>query len=214
MKRRILRLTPNLRKLIFRLLSILIVILIIILLFDARTEPIIRNYSKTAAKNEAGLIVNDTVAEILKDENITYSTLVSIEKDKDGNIKAITTDIVNLNLLKAEINSKISQSIENKGYFKVKIPFGVIFGSDLLSGLGPDIGTDVKMSGNTKSEITNEFLSAGINQTLHRIMLNIEIEIMIILPKKQTTVLYKTNMCIAETVIVGITPSSFGRIYA
>ena len=199
---------------LFRVAAITIIILIIVLLFDARTEPIIRSYSKTAAKNEAGLIVNDTVAKILRDENITYSSLVNIEKDNSGNIKAITTDIVNLNLLKAEINSRISHSIENKGSFQVEIPFGVIFGSDLLSGIGPDIGSDIKMSGNSKSEITNEFLSAGINQTLHRIMLNIKVEILIVLPDNQTTVVYETNMCIAETVIVGITPTSFGRIYS
>lgn len=214
MKRKIRHYRPQLKKTIFRLIAVFIVILIIALLFDARAEPIIRSSSKTAAKNEASLIINDTVTKLLKDENITYSSLVNVEKDKSGNIKAITTDIVSLNVLKSEINSKISHAIEDRGEFDIEIPFGLILGSDLLSGVGPDIGSNIKMTGNSKCDITNDFSSAGINQTLHRIMLNIEVEILIILPETQNTITYKTNMCIAETVIVGVTPSSFGRIYS
>ena len=200
------------KKYILRILSISVIITIFLLLIDAKTEPIVKKYSKIAAKNEAAIIINDTVAKILTDENIMYNALVKVEKDKDGNIKAITTDIINLNLLKAEINSEISHAIEDRGEFDIKIPFGTVLGNSLFSGIGPNIRSSIKMTGNSKCDITNEFSSAGINQTLHRIMLNVDIEILIILPETQTTVNYKTNIAIAETVIVGITPSSFGKI--
>ncbi len=204
----------NFKGLLLRTVSITIVVLILFLLIDAKTDPIVRKYSETAAKNEASIIINDTVTKILNSEKITYNSLVNIEKDKSSNIKAITTDTIKLNLLKSQINSEISYAIEDRGEFNVEIPFGMIFGNSLFSGFGPQIDSSIKMTGNSKCDISNQFLSAGINQTLHRIMLNIEVEILIILPENQTSIIYKTNMCIAETVIVGITPSSFGRIYS
>ncbi len=214
MKRKRIKSRKKLKRVMFKITAVIIVILIIVLLFDARAQPVIRTYAETASKNEASLIINDTVSKLLQEENITYSSLVNIEKDNTGNIKAITTDIISLNLLKSEVNLRISQALDESGDFNVKIPFGMIFNSDFLSGLGPDISTRVKMTGNSKCDIGNEFLSAGINQTLHRIMLSIEVELLVILPDNQNKISYETNMCIAETVIVGITPSSFGRIYS
>ncbi|MBQ6708580.1 MAG: sporulation protein YunB [Clostridia bacterium] len=214
MKRKQIKSRAKLKRVIFKITAILIVILIIVLLFDARVKPVIRTYAETASKNEASLIINDTVSKLLQDENITYSSLVSVEKDNSGNIKAITTDVISLNLLKSEVNFRISEALDKNGDFDVEIPLGMIFNSDLLSGLGPDINTRVKMTGNSKCDIGNEFLSAGINQTLHRIMLSIEVELLVVLPDNHNKINYKTNMCIAETVIVGITPSSFGRIYS
>jgi len=78
MKRKQIKSRAKLKRVIFKITAILIVILIIVLLFDARVKPVIRTYAETASKNEASLIINDTVSKLLQDENITYSSLVNL----------------------------------------------------------------------------------------------------------------------------------------
>ena len=68
------------------------------------------------------------------------------------------------------------------------------------------------MTGITTTDFENEFTAAGVNQTHHRIMMSITVNTYVIHSGNVTVVPYKTNVCIAESIVVGITPQTFAEI--
>lgn len=193
--------------LIFKIISVILVFLIIILLINAKISPVLVRCVKIEAENAASNAIDKSVTQFLKSKGITYNSVVKIEKNKNGIVTAITTDISKLNLLKSEVCNKISDIIEAQKNLEVKVPLGVVFGNEAFSGIGPVIKYHLYMIAVANCEIKNAFFSAGINQTLHRLMLDIETKIYIVFPDRESVVTVNTNMCIAETVIVGLTPN-------
>lgn len=58
------------------------------------------------------------------------------------------------------------------------------------------------------TDLKSEFVSVGINQTLHRIYLDINCEIGIVTPLKKTVETISNQILLLENVIVGIVPST------
>lgn len=63
--------------------------------------------------------------------------------------------------------------------------------------------------GNVETELKSEFKTAGINQTLHQIYLDITCNVSILTPFNSTTEEIKNQILIAESIIVGEIPSSY-----
>ena len=78
--------------------------------------------------------------------------------------------------------------------------------------MGPKISSKISLCGSVITDITSEFDSSGINQTIHRIVVKINSDVSVMLPSFTTTVNVNTSICIAETVIVGIVPNTSAQI--
>lgn len=87
------------------------------------------------------------------------------------------------------------------------MPLGTATGVSLFSGIGPQIKVKVGCSASTASDFENVFASAGVNQTQHSVMLNIETTVVLSLAGRRMTEQVQTSLCIAQTVIVGSVPN-------
>lgn len=154
-------------------------------------------------------VIENCIIKVLNENEITYSSLVTIQKDENGKIASIETDIVKMNLVKSEISRVISEEILELDSKEISIPIGTIIGTSMLSGKGPKIKTEVTLSSNVSVAVDNNFVSTGINQTLHEIVINIDADIFVIMPRNNTSTQVNTNFCIAQTVIVGDVPETF-----
>ncbi|NLB36036.1 MAG: sporulation protein YunB [Clostridiales bacterium] len=206
--RRIKRYNPNSKKYRFRLIAALLIILILYFTIDANFRPYIKNLATATAENLAIQSIDRAVADVLTNEKIVYSDLAIVEKNTNGVITSIKIDTVKTNLLKSKIVIEIQKRIASIKGHNVSIPFGSLFGKEYLAGRGPYINIKISMTGIANSKISNKFESAGINQTLHRIMLDISAKIYIVLPNNTSYTTVNTNICIAETVIVGSVPNT------
>ncbi len=193
------------------IIIILTVSLFISVIYEVRARPVIREVASSQAENMAQNAIEDAIVRVLKEHGVTYSSLVKIEKDSMGKVTSIEADIVKMNLLKSEISSAISEEILLMDSDEVSIPIGTIIGTSFLSGKGPKITTTVTLSSNVNSSIDNLFTSAGINQTLHEIVININAIIYIIMPRNRVSTEINTNFCIAQTVIIGVVPETFAE---
>ena len=59
------------------------------------------------------------------------------------------------------------------------------------------------------ADFENVFTSAGINQTLHRIMLNVRVECTLLIPGGTVDTTVEAQVCAAETLLVGQVPDSY-----
>lgn len=145
----------------------------------------------------------------LEKYRINYDDIVSFEYDSDGDIKSLSTDIFILNTLGNEIGTNTDKLINEMGIYCIRVPLTSLLGIQLLSGIGPQIPFYVTMRGITSTSFENDFSDEGINQTRHQIYMNVKIKTYIVFSGDVTVVEYESKICIAESVIVGVTPGTF-----
>lgn len=180
--------------------------MISVLLIDARIRPAVYDLAALEAYAISSERVNSAVEKILSRNAPAYSELVSINYSSTNAITGITTDIVKMNLFKSQVTNAIDSEFDAMSKTEIPVSLGTASGIILFSGLGPHIGIDVGFSSSTKTDFENIFESAGINQTQHSVMLNVETTVMLSLAGRRIPKTVETSFCVAQTVIVGSVP--------
>ena len=114
-----------------------------------------------------------------------------------------------LNRLRVQLVREILEVLEDLDVSRINVPLGVLLDSDLMWGRGPSITARALSVGTVSAEFDSRFTSAGVNQTLHRVWLEVSVPVTVLLPGGQIEVPVETSLCVAETVIVGQVPDAF-----
>lgn len=192
----------------FALLAIFIFVFILIYYyFVNQVSPTIKTLCETRAKALALKATNEAVMERLKE--IDYDNLVHFTTNEKGAITGLNADVIEMNKLSTEITTEIQQKLLGIEDTEIKIPIGRFLGLSVFSGYGPKIAVKAIPTGNVSVDFKTEFMSEGINQTRHRIYLEIKTSVRMVAPFISDVVPFETNMTVAETVIVGDIPSSY-----
>lgn len=196
------------RKLKWQVRILLTIFLIVIgcLLTDLNLRPLIKRYAQYQATVIATNTINRTIEQELSDNLDLYRDLITVSTTHDDTVTSIQTDSVRINLLKSKLTNLIGERLAAVSTQNIDIPVGTMLGAQILSGRGPKLNFKVIPTGFVQSQIKNQFTSAGINQTLHQIILQIDVSVAAIIPGYTTTTEVTTNFVIAETIIVGKVP--------
>jgi sporulation protein YunB len=152
--------------------------------------------------------INNIVKQTLSSGDYSYTDLVSLEKDNSGAVTAIVTDVTAINMLATEIMDNIVN--ETKEYdLKISIPLGNLTANSFLLDRGPRIPVYIIMVTSSYSGFRSDLTSAGINQTRHRIVLNLQVKISLLLPWRTVNTEVNSEVLVAETIIVGQVPESY-----
>ena len=87
--------------------------------------------------------------------------------------------------------------------------FGSFTGFKLLAGRGPGVKIIISSIGTVETNLKSEFISQGINQTLHRIYLEVKCKVNILTPFKDIEKEITNQVLLAENVIVGHIPETY-----
>ena len=183
-----------------------------IVLLDARMRPVIENMAAYQAKVFTSKIMNEAMLAQLEKSGVQYDDIIHVVQKNDGELSSIQTDMVEVNRLKTEMTKAVVEKLEDRDSQSVQVPIGSLMGVQLTSGRGPKIEIRVIPVGYAHTELYNNFISAGINQTLHQIMIKTSVKTTVIVPGYTVQTETVTNFCIAETVIVGSVPEAFTQI--
>ena len=175
----------------------------------AQLRPLLESMATTRVSNTVNRIVFEAVNEAIESGEITYDQLISFENDNDGKITAVHSNMAACNRLQVEILDIILARIDQVSARELSIPVGSLTGSALLAGRGPRIKVRMESVGSSSARFENEFSSAGINQTNHRIVLHIDVSVAILLPGFTTATQVSNAVTVAETVIVGTVPDTY-----
>lgn len=170
-------------------------------------SPIFNALCEDKAKSIATIISNNEATNVMKDH--TYDELFTIEKDNDGNITMIKSNIIPINEIISDVAVKIQNSINKRGSENIKISIGSFTGSKLLSGRGPGIPIKISSIGNVETDLRSEFSAQGINQTLHRVYLQVDCEVCILTPYNTISEKVSNQVILIENVIVGKIPNTY-----
>ncbi len=175
----------------------------------ARMHPLLVNIATARASNTVNRIIVAAVSDALRDGKISYDALVSLEKDANGRVTALKSNMAEANRLQSDITDDVLQRLNDTATRELAIPIGTLTGSALLAGRGPSLTVMMQTVGSCTAKFRNEFSSAGINQTKHEILLDIDVSISILLPGFRTSTKVSHTVSVAETVIVGDVPETY-----
>lgn len=175
----------------------------------ARMKPLLERLATARVSNSVTQVVAEAVDEAVQGGAIQYQELVSFEKDREGRITALHSNMAAFNRLQSMILDTIMERIGEVSSRELSIPLGNLTGSALLAGRGPRIRVKMESMGSSTARFENEFLSAGINQTKHQIVLHIDVYVTILLPGMTTATKVSNAITVAETVIVGTVPQTY-----
>lgn len=176
---------------------------------SAQMQPILERMAVTRVSNTVNRIVSEAVNESISSGKLSYDHLISFEKDTEGRVTAVHSNMAAFNQLQAEILDIVLAKIEQVSARELSIPVGSLTGSSLLAGRGPRIQVRMESVGSSSAQFQNQFETAGINQTRHQIILEIDVSISILLPGFTTVTQVSNAVTVAETVIVGSVPESY-----
>lgn len=193
-----------------KVLIVAFTILALTLLFAF--EKLIKGKTKEIAqiKSEsyAEKTINDSVGECLDKCDYEF-----VEKNYSNN------KIVSIELKSAEVNNfkhmlmeTISENLNDKKNQSFEINLGAVFSSNLLSSVGPSIHIYFQKEGSVNLDILSDFSSAGINQTIHRVYVTVDLDILAVTPSGNFLFPYSTEYVLSETVIIGDTPQMYAGI--
>ena len=193
-------------------LPLLIFIIVIIILlntalvfFDKRVMPSVIEISEIMAKTQTLNIINEASMNILNKE-FKYNEMIKIDKDNNGKIIFVQSDTGKLNYIASKISNECNKSLADMSNNKIKVPLGWITEKSLFYNLGPNISIEVEPIGNVVVTYESKFESAGINQTRHKIYLNVNGKVRIKLPIKSEEIDVSTQIPVCDTIIVGEVP--------
>ena len=176
---------------------------------EINIRPIIVSMAEAHAKSIASRVVGEAINDEIVANNINYDDLVSFEKDTNGKITALKTNIITVNQLKSRLSVDILNKLANMSDINLYIPVGNLVDGEFFSGRGPRLEIILLPVGSVTTNITNVFSSAGINQTRLQIMLEVRVTVSIIMPFSVESTDVSTSIAIAETIIVGDVPNMY-----
>jgi sporulation protein YunB len=188
---------------------ILAVLVILYIVLDSLIRPTILTLAESRLKAIAVSAMNNAVRDTIGKSGITYTDLIYIQKDGEGNITMINANTVLMNELAADTAMAAQNNILNAGEQGISIPLGTVFGGPLLTGRGPAIVVKFEPTGSVTTNIEDELDAAGINQTSHKIYFILNASIKIVVGNISQTVEVSSEVLISETIIVGKVPQTY-----
>ena len=195
------------KKIIIVLITILIIGYFTAITIIKAITPIIERQCRVIAQSTASKFANEACNEAM--QNITYEDLCTIERGSEGRIRLIEMNVVNVNKLNSQIALNIQEKLNDTTSSKFYIRLGSFTGSKLLSGRGPNVEVRMSTIGAVTTDIKSEFTETGINQTMHKIYIDINCNVSLLSPFKDLDEQITAQVLLSETVISGDIPDSY-----
>ena len=195
---------------VLHLLTLFSVLAVIgFLCFRSRYNDAVTELAHTQVKNSTSDLINDAIDRQIQSGNIEYDRIVYFEKDLDGRITALKTNMSEVNRLKTEILNLINDEILAMDTSHMGIPLGSIFLPEILSGMGPSIPLQVLSIRNSDASFHSYFTQAGINQTLQQLTMEVSVDVTVLVLGETASFTVSSQVVVAETIIVGQVPDTF-----
>ena len=197
------------RRTMLRLCLLCVVLFALLLVFRGKYRTVIQELAQTQVKNTTSDLTNDAIAKQIAAGDIQYDRIVYFEKDLDGRITALKTNMTEINRLKTDILNIINDEILALDTSDLGIPLGSIFLLELLSGKGPVIPVHILSIRNSDAVFRSDFSQAGINQTLHQLTMEVSVDVAVLVLGQTSSFTLTSEVVVAQTVIVGAVPNTF-----
>ena len=204
------------RRIISALILISVAVIVCFFVYRKQYRYAITMMAQTQVKNATSDLINDAIDKQISDGTIQYDRMVYFEKDLEGRITALKTNMSEVNRLKTNLLNLINNEILAMDSDHMGIPVGSLILPEIFAGKGPLIPVQILTIRNSEADFSSEFSQAGINQTLQKLNMQVSVDVSVLVLGNVEDFTISSQVVIAETVIVGQVPQTFlqtGGIY-
>lgn len=177
-------------------------------LTESALRPVLAAAARYQVRSQVTAAVEQWAARDLQERGVDYSDFVAITRNEAGEITALSADMARLNLLRAELSAHLLERLEDS-QLELTVPVGSLLPIEPTWARGPELHLRALALGTASAEFESEFTSAGINQTRHRLWLELSVPVTVLLPGGGEELTVDSRLCVAETVIVGQVPQTW-----
>ena len=175
-------------------------------------KPFVFTYAKSEAETIVLNAANTAVLNIIEKNNISHSDISNVSRQDDGVITGSEIDIEKVNLLKSQISNELARIIAENNKYDLFVPLGTLFGNEYTTGYGPNVRFKMQLTETAILDFESKFTSAGINNVLHQIIINIDIKTSVLMIGCTDGFDVSTKALAAQTVISGTVPDSYTNV--
>ena len=204
------------RKFLFRAMVLASIPVLLFIAFRWKYTDALAELAQIQVTNATSDLINDAIDAQMVNGNIQYDRIVYFEKDLDGRITALKTNMSEVNRLKTNLLNLINDEILAMDSDHLGVPLGSLILPEIFGGRGPAIPVQILTIRNSEADFFSQFSQAGINQTLQQLKMQVSVDVAVLVLGKVDNFTISSHVVIAETVIVGQVPDMFlqtGGIY-
>ncbi len=177
-----------------------------------RARPMIYDVAVSNAETLALRLTDTAVSRVLDGEKIEYDSIITLNHSEDGAVNSLEVNPLMINRLKTEISSEVSRLVSESPECPVVFPIGSLIGGEYTAGLGPMLNFKMQITATAYVNFKSNFISSGINQVLHQILLEIKVNGSVLSVGSRYPFSTSTSAIAAQSVIVGAVPDAFTNV--
>ncbi|MCI5976143.1 MAG: sporulation protein YunB [Candidatus Faecousia sp.] len=181
----------------------------VLLVLRTKYRKVLMELAQTQMKNVTSDLINDAVDREIAEGTIQYDRLVYFEKDLEGRITALKTNMGEINRLKTETLALINQEILDMDSSALGVPIGSLVLPEVFAGRGFSIPIEILTIRNSDASFSSCFSQAGINQTLQQMKMDVFVDVTVLILGSTESFTVTSQVVVAETIIVGQVPNTY-----
>lgn len=175
-------------------------------------QPVILQYAVSVAETIMLNSANEAIVNIFGKGSVSYRDIINLSSDEDGYVTSLEVNALQVNNLKSKISNEIWNIISDRETYSLQIPIGSFLGNTYTNGFGPLVTFKMQITTTAYVDFSHKFESAGINQVLHIVNVDIDIKGNFVVIGFHKSIAVSTTAIAAQTVIVGKTPDAFTNV--
>jgi len=195
-----------------RLTALFLLLVGLLWAFVWQYRPLMLDSACNLARATAAQVVNRTVWDMLSEEEVAYDDLITVTFDDSGAVRALQANAARINRVKSETALRLKEAFSQHAVQSFQVPLGTLCGFTALSGIGPPLRCRSLLTALPAVSLEYHFDGAGINQTLHSIIMTVTVPLSVTLPLQERDTEVKASFLIGETILVGEVPDSYTNV--
>ena len=187
---------------------VLILLALLVWYMHAIVNPVIVQTSEAKVKSITQHTLATSVLNVVQTSS-SLDDLIHYNYDTNGKISLISVNSYDANIVARQISTVAQTQLDSVTSTGIEVHLGAFTGIALFASSGPLVRVNLNPIGTVVVKFKSEFVSAGINQTLHKIFIDVQTSVYVVLPTSNPKIDASSEVLITETVIIGEIPSTY-----
>lgn len=170
-------------------------------------------FAESQAVWTATKVANQTASRVLQECADLCAQTISVTYDDNQAVSSVMTNTATINTVRTKITEQAIVEMESFSHLSVSLPLGTLTGWDWFSGWGPLLTFPVSFTATVLSDVSSALVSEGINQSVYRVLMHLEISLYVVSPAGRSSVGARVDYPLAEAVLLGEVPDNLTEVY-
>lgn len=180
-----------------------------VVLLQLRIAPMLRRLAENQVVNAASDAIFRAVTRQLQTGSVDYGKIIGLEKDANGKISALTTDMEQIAVLKAEVLRYLDEEIAEMDDEELSVPVGSLLFPTFFAGRGFSVPVRIIALNSTNADFYSSITTLGINQSVQQIRITFTVSLSFLTPVGISDTDVTSDVLAAQTILLGDVPESY-----